>query len=158
MKSEKIIAFMIFILGLVCFSMYFVYGNEFHIVSFNSNGGSIINSQKIRDNELVFEPSIPLKEGYQFDGWYLGDTKYDFRMAVTENMTLNAKWDKVYNVSIKIDGNEYSYQIKEGDRININKLNIPMKDGYNFNLYSNQELFDLETVINSDLSLEGRYE
>lgn len=158
MKSEKIIALIAFVTGLVCFSMYFVYGNGFHIVSFNSNGGSIINSQKVRDNELVFEPSIPLKEGYQFDGWYLGDDKYDFHIAVTENITLNAKWNKLYNVSIKIDGNEYSYQIKEGDKINVNKLNIPIKEGHNFNLYMNQELFDLETVINSDLSLEGRYE
>ena len=38
------------------------------------------------------EPAAPEKTGYTFDGWYLGDEKYDFSAAVEQNITLTAKW------------------------------------------------------------------
>ena len=37
-------------------------------------------------------PKAPEKEGYDFDGWYLDDTAYDFEAPVNENLTLTAYW------------------------------------------------------------------
>ncbi len=34
----------------------------------------------------------PVRDGYQFDGWFTGNTAYDFSTPVTENLTLTAKW------------------------------------------------------------------
>lgn len=37
-------------------------------------------------------PKAPEKDGYDFDGWYLDDTAYDFESPVNENLTLTAHW------------------------------------------------------------------
>ena len=34
----------------------------------------------------------PIRDGYQFDGWFTGNTAYDFSKPVTQNLTLTAKW------------------------------------------------------------------
>ena len=34
----------------------------------------------------------PTREGYQFDGWFIGEVAYDFSRPVTDNLTLTAKW------------------------------------------------------------------
>ena len=34
----------------------------------------------------------PTRDGYQFDGWFTGNTAYDFSKPVTQNLTLTAKW------------------------------------------------------------------
>ncbi|WP_232348578.1 MULTISPECIES: InlB B-repeat-containing protein, partial [Bifidobacterium] len=34
----------------------------------------------------------PTREGYQFDGWFTGNTAYDFSKPVTKNITLTARW------------------------------------------------------------------
>ena len=34
----------------------------------------------------------PVREGYQFDGWFIGEVAYDFSKPVTEDLTLTAHW------------------------------------------------------------------
>ena len=34
----------------------------------------------------------PVRQGYQFDGWFVGQVAYDFSKPVTQNLTLTAKW------------------------------------------------------------------
>ena len=34
----------------------------------------------------------PTRDGYQFDGWFTGNTAYDFSKPVTQNLTLTAHW------------------------------------------------------------------
>ena len=34
----------------------------------------------------------PTREGYQFDGWFIGQVAYDFSRPVDEDLTLTAKW------------------------------------------------------------------
>lgn len=38
------------------------------------------------------EPGAPARDGYTFEGWYLGDQKFDFAQPITANLTLIAKW------------------------------------------------------------------
>ena len=63
-----------------------------YTVTFNSNGGSNVESQIVVENEKAFQPNNQTKEGYTFAGWYLGNTKYNFNNNVTSNITLTAKW------------------------------------------------------------------
>ncbi len=68
-------------------------------VSFDSNSGSSVNKlEDIAYNSVIKEPSIPVKDGYQFGGWYKNpefNDKWDFSNdKVTENITLFAKWNK----------------------------------------------------------------
>ena len=62
-----------------------------YTVTFDSDGGSAVLEQKLRNAPAV-KPADPKKDGYDFAGWYLGDTQYAFDTNVTENITLKAKW------------------------------------------------------------------
>lgn len=65
-------------------------------ITFDSQGGSVVNNQIIGLGELVVEPEKPNKYEYSFNGWYLGDKEYDFlHVYPTESITLTAKWDKI---------------------------------------------------------------
>lgn len=73
-----------------------------YTVSFETNGGSIIDSIKVKSNNTVTEPAMPVKNGFMFDGWYTdsGFTNlYDFNTKVSKNIILYAKWteDNSYN-------------------------------------------------------------
>lgn len=61
-------------------------------VSFDSNGGSHVNSQTVVVGETAETPDTPTREGYTFDGWYLNGESYDFDSTVMENITLTAHW------------------------------------------------------------------
>ena len=37
-------------------------------------------------------PIEPVKDGYVFAGWYIGNTKYNFQQPVMQDVVLNAKW------------------------------------------------------------------
>ncbi len=63
-----------------------------YVVTFDSDGGSSIESVKVKENEKVEKPSDPTKEGYVFDSWYLDDEIFDFNTKITHDITLVAKW------------------------------------------------------------------
>ncbi len=65
-------------------------------VRFETNGAAAVKSQTVPKGGTATAPSAPVKDGYQFGGWYLDAnfTKaYDFTAKVTENITLYAKWN-----------------------------------------------------------------
>ena len=66
-------------------------------VTFDSDNGSTVAEQKVLRGQKVSEPTAPTKAGYSFEGWYNGDTKYDFTGAVTENIMLTARWKDSVN-------------------------------------------------------------
>lgn len=69
-------------------------GKNAYVVSFNSDGGTEVKSQRVIDGERVLEPEPPVKNGYNFGGWYYLNQKYDFANKVTQDITLTAKWIK----------------------------------------------------------------
>lgn len=68
----------------------------FHTVSFETNSELVIESISIEHGNLVEEPSIPVREGYTFLGWF-GDVNltspFDFENLVTDNLTIYLKWE-----------------------------------------------------------------
>lgn len=65
-------------------------------VTFNSNGGTAVETQYVADSGYATEPEEPTMAGYTFDGWYSDaalTTLWDFSVnTVTEDVTLFAKW------------------------------------------------------------------
>ena len=65
-------------------------------VRFESNGGTEVESQKVKIGKKVKEPDEPKKEGYHLEGWYSDidlAQKWNFaKDSVQCNMTLYAKW------------------------------------------------------------------
>ena len=90
---------------------------EGYWVSFNSDGGSIVDSQFVLhgDNLVLDKSTTPTKPGYSFDGWYNGLTKVENGATVTSPMTLTAHW-KAAKVSYTVihwwenaDDDEYAF-------------------------------------------------
>lgn len=63
-----------------------------HTVSFDSNGGSAVESQTVKHGAKAAVPAAPELYFNDFDGWYLGEAEYDFDTLVTANITLTARW------------------------------------------------------------------
>ncbi|QQE79540.1 InlB B-repeat-containing protein [Alicyclobacillus sp. SO9] len=76
-----------------------------YTVTFNSNGGSSINSEAVAYNGMATKPTDPTKTGYTFAGWYSNSrltTPSTFSTPVTGNETLYAKWTaNKYTVTYK---------------------------------------------------------
>ena len=94
---------------------------EGYWISFNSDGGSIVDSQFVLhgDKLTLGKDTTPTKPGYTFDGWYNGLTKVENGATVTSPMTLTAHW-KAAQVSYTVihwwenaDNDEYSFHESE---------------------------------------------
>ena len=94
---------------------------EGYWISFNSDGGSIVDSQFVLhgDKLVLGKDTTPTKPGYTFDGWYNGLTKVENGATVTSPMTLTAHW-KAAKVSYTVihwwenaDDDGYSFHESE---------------------------------------------
>lgn len=88
---------------------------EGYWVTFDSNGGSAIDSQFVFDKISLNDQTTPTKPGYEFVGWYNGESKVVDGTQITKPITLKAHW-KATKVSYTVihwwenaDDNGYSF-------------------------------------------------
>ncbi|MCF7924778.1 MAG: InlB B-repeat-containing protein, partial [Candidatus Izimaplasma sp.] len=65
------------------------------IITFETNGGSSIDSITLIEGDLFESPENPIREGYSFEGWYKDSAlteNYFFSLVPIDNLTLFAKW------------------------------------------------------------------
>ena len=83
---------------------------NYYTVTFDSNGGSAVTAQSIEAGQKATKPADPTKDGYDFKGWTLNGSAYDFNTAVNGNITLVATWEQkqvvptTYTVSFAANG------------------------------------------------------
>lgn len=132
---------------------------SYKTVTFDSDGGTTIESQKIKTGEYATAPIDPVKENYEFKGWYLDDVLFDFPSTKIENnITLKAKWEEnavLTTYTVKFfdrDDNLLKMEtVKEGHSAT---APIPPKvEGFLFTGWDN----DFSNVI-SDLEVRPIYE
>ena len=92
---------------------------EGYWVTFDSDGGSAIDSQFVFDKISLNDQTTPKKPGYTFDGWYNGKLKVENDATISSPMTLKAHW-KATKVSYTVihwwenaDDNGYSFHESE---------------------------------------------
>lgn len=92
---------------------------EGYWVTFDSAGGSAIDSQFVFDKISLNDQTTPTKPGYTFDGWYDGSKPVADGATVTSSMTLKAHWNAT-EVSYTVihwlenaDDDGYSYDKSE---------------------------------------------
>ncbi|WP_229131637.1 RCC1 domain-containing protein [Bifidobacterium mizhiense] len=69
-------------------------------VRFDTGGGNPVPAEQSFStiNGRVKRPSPdPAREGFLFDGWFIGQVAYDFSKPVDKNLTLTAKWTESHN-------------------------------------------------------------
>lgn len=71
-----------------------------YTVTFDTKGGSAVDSQMVEKEGYIVKPADPTREGYTFEGWVGADGKaFDFNQAVTSDVTVVAKWKAVGGAS-----------------------------------------------------------
>ena len=76
-------------------------------VDFNTKGGGSIPQQEVLRGQKAQDPGVPVQDGYEFEGWYVSgnpNPKWDFSDRVTDNLKLEAHWNKVYQVTLQTNG------------------------------------------------------
>ena len=115
-----------------------------YTVTFDSKGGTEIDSQSIEYNNKVTKPSDPSLSGYIFDGWYVdGETeKFDFdNRVITDELTLIAKWNEDPNPKFYLTL-DLNYQdapelakvvvLQASPTKTMSEIEDPSRTGYNF--------------------------
>ncbi|MEY9980168.1 InlB B-repeat-containing protein [Lysinibacillus sp. RC79] len=147
-------------------------GSSNYKVTFDSNGGSEVPSQTVGYNELVKAPTTPVKDSYQFDGWYKDaelKNVWDFaKDRVTADITLYAKWTKdnvsegSYIVTFDSNGGSKVPSQTVAYKALVKAPSNPKKEGYTFiGWYKNKDFtkaWDFaKDVVTTDLTLYARW-
>ena len=76
-------------------------------VEFDTKEGGSILQQEVLRGQKAQDPGAPVQDGYEFEGWYVSgnpNPKWDFSDCVTDNLNLEAHWNKVYQVTLQTNG------------------------------------------------------
>ena len=141
-----------------------------YTVTFDSNGGSAVESVEIEKGEKIKKPTDPTKEGYTFLGWFLENEEWSFvGYVVTENMTLVAKWEeiiepvvKTYTVTFNSNGGTSVTSITVEENNVINQPTNPTRSGYTFGGWYKESTFEnawifANEVVTSNITLYAKW-
>ena len=135
-----------------------------YTVTFDSNGGTAVESITVEENKKIPRPENPTREGYTFDGWYSGynnEEKWMFTgFTVTEDITLTAKWiPNTYEITFdSLNGAPCEKYIATYD----SEYDLPesTKDGYAFSEWLlNGEIFSSKGIwtLTENISLVAKW-
>lgn len=131
-------------------------------VSFDSLGGTKVETIKVKKGSTITKPENPTKEGYSFIAWMLDGEEFNFDKKITKNIKLTAKWKEesgiIYTISFDTDGGNKvdNIKVKNGK---INNLPIPEKKGYTFvGWYNKAEKVEVGDTISKDIILKAKWE
>ncbi|TXK85571.1 InlB B-repeat-containing protein [Paenibacillus sp. N3.4] len=146
-------------------TLYAKWAKSMNTVTFDSNGGSAVESQNVKYKEKATKPGTPTKTGYTFEGWY-GDldlkSSFDFNTPIIDDVILIAKWT-VNRYTVTYNSNDGSSVVSQNVNYNENasKPQDPTKNGYTFaGWYTDSEFntaFDFKTSITSHLTLYAKW-
>jgi uncharacterized repeat protein (TIGR02543 family) len=119
-------------------------------VSFDSNGGTEIETQSIISQGKVTEPTPPTKDGYTFAGWFTDDDTFQEEWTfasdtVSEAFTLHAKWtENEYTITYNLDGGDNN--VGNPATFGITDLDITLldatKDSYTFGGWYTEDTYE----------------
>lgn len=133
-----------------------------YTVTFDSDGGSSVESQTVPSGDYASEPTAPTKQNHRFIGWYYDDAEWNFEAyRVTDYLTLTAKWEPyaTYTVAFDTDGGSYvePQYITEGDKCT--EPQVPTKKNSEFlGWYLNGTKYDFGSAVTGNITLTAKWE
>lgn len=152
--KRKIIIVVVILISLL------VYINRSHTITFDTMGGTTLDSVKVKNNKLLSRPETPIRDGFRFDDWYYDGQVFDFDMKINKSMTIVARWIKLVDykpnhmVILALDemGNVNSIMVE--DNKPCPRPENPVMEGRVFdNWYYNGQVFDFNTPITENIIL-----
>ena len=190
MDKKKIIIAAVAVVAVIAIaiSVFLVSKNtkSIYTISFNTDGGSEVVGQKVEEGETINKPADPTKDGYEFLGWYLNGTYFDFETDVESDLTLDAKWKEIvvednkddnkveedkkdedgdkekeevtkYTVKFDVDGKITKKTVEKNKKVT--KPADPTKDGYKFlGWYLGSTKYNFSNKVTKNITLKAKWE
>ena len=131
-------------------------------VSFDTNGGSAVAAQYVKDGQKAQEPVNPTKANAAFDKWYSDKelkTDFDFTKPITADTVVYAGWINTYEVKFIYQpaGDTEEYPVLAPVTVNENstvtKPAAPRLTGYKFGgWYADKELSTEFNFTNTNIT------
>ena len=112
-----------------------IWGINKYSITFDSDGGSAVDTITQDYNTAVVAPTTPTKTGYTFEGWYEEgvNTPYAFNTIEPRNVSLKARWTiNQYSISFDSDGGSVVDTITQDYNTAVVAPTVPTKTGYTF--------------------------
>lgn len=110
-----------------------------YTVTFNSNGGTDVESQTVEHGKKATKPADPTREGWEFTGWNLNGSAYNFETAtVTGDITLSAVWSGKTGTYLYVsdaDGENWSAMytaVQNGAKVEWKIAGVELYEGMQF--------------------------
>ncbi len=153
---------MIFAVVTICFSG--CSKKVSYTVTFDSMGGTVIDSQVVKEGESATKPKDPQKEGFTFVEWQLDGVAYDFNNIVSKDTILTACYDINEDTEIVLvmldyqNGQEMAIvEIIKGGKMT--EPPTPIKQGYKFvGWFNNDSKYKFDSEVNENITLTAKWE
>ena len=122
-----------------------------YVISFETNGGSVIEDAEYDFGAQVVCPTAPVRAGYIFEGWYSSEDlsqTYTFGKMPAEDIKIYAKWSiEIYDIIYDADNAELpaetvlTYTVED-------EVSLPLveKEGYTFEGWFDNEQFEGNSI------------
>ncbi len=152
------ILLLIVIIVIICFIFL---KTRSYAISFDTDGGTVIESIKVKNNEIVKLPDEPTKDDYVFAGWADKDDNYVLSgTKITGNMTLKAIWikkdKKMFTITFNSEDEETIGKIVIEDNYITKLPKTPKKEGYVFVgwVNENNEIIQIGSYIKENITVK----
>ena len=124
-------------------------------IAFDTDGGSLVDGQKMLKGQKPTVPDNPTKTGYVFAGWLKDGVPYNVNSPLLEYITVKANWIED-NFTVKFDADGGSVladktNVKWNDKA-LEGVLAPTKTGYSFNGWKYNDVVVTENTKYSDLA------
>lgn len=145
-------------------------GKQEYTIKFETGMEKGIENMVVKEGQTIKLPEAPDNEGYVFDGWYVGDEKFDETTEITENITLTARWkfetegeipEGAITFKVKFDyitkGKVVTVEVEENKKVKEPKK--PTRSGYTFGgWYLGKKKYNFNTKVTKDITLTANWE
>jgi uncharacterized repeat protein (TIGR02543 family) len=136
-----------------------------YTITFNTNGGSVLNDLTQDFDSVLSLQSNPIKTGYTFGGWYIDEglsTRFDLVRMPSENKTVYAKWSiNTYTITFNTNGGSVMNPLTQDFDSVVTLPSNPTKTHYTFAGWYNQNTlltsFELVRMSAQNLTIYAKW-
>ena len=156
MRSRKYIYILLLILLTGC-------STKTYTVSFDTNGGTLMESIEVSRGATIEDVNLPEKEGYLFVNWLKDGVEYKSEYPVNEDITLTANWVEApkiyeyYQVTFINGDTIEKISVKENETVTPPKEKT-IENHLFLGWFSGEEVFDFNEPITKNIALTAKYE